>query len=330
MSYEEFIKQWNDESITYFELTTSGSTGQPKPIQLHKKFLIESAKQTAQALNLSSEKALVCIPANKVGGFMMRVRSVVLGFECEEIEPVSNPMTQLDFDHDYTFVSLIPLQIKIILRNKESRDKLNRFSNILLGGGPIDNTLLAEIELLKPSVYHTYGMTETYSHIALKKLNQPNKQEYFECLPHVQVSLNENSCLCIKSPFYSELIQTNDLAKIHSDGIFEIIGRADFVINSGGIKVIPEQLEELISATQKLSSNFAISSIEDNELGEKIVLVIEDNMQDISSLLLEFKSTLPKYITPKLIVFLDKIPLTETGKINRLQLRNIIKQQAKT
>lgn len=326
MNYKEFVKQWEDETLTFFELTTSGSTGIPKPIKLYKNHLIESANQTANALKLTNENILNCIPVNKVGGFMMRVRSIVLGFDYEEIKPVSNPMTQLQKDHDFTFISLVPMQIKAIVKDKISLDKLNRFSHVLLGGGPIDKGLLSEIEKLKHSIYHTYGMTETYSHIALKKLNNPNKQKHFECLPNVQVSINENSCLCIKTSFYTELIQTNDLATLNSDGTFDIIGRVDFVINSGGVKINPEKVEELISECKFLKSNFAISCVQDEEFGEKIVLVIESEILNHGNLLNELKEILPMYSAPKEIVYINVLPLTSTGKINRPMLKNLIKQ----
>ncbi|MCK9481968.1 MAG: AMP-binding protein [Bacteroidia bacterium] len=323
MNYVEFCKLWDDETMTGFQLKTSGSTGEPKPILLEKKWLEYSAKQTQQTLGITSGKIFCCIPTDKVGGFMMMVRARVLGLGFEYAEPSSDPMTNLVFNHDCTFISLVPLQLKAILENLESVQKLNRFSHILIGGGPIDDNVVAALQTLRPAIYHTYAMTETYSHIALRRLNGAKAQKRFYPLPNVKVQLNESTCLQIQTQF-SALIDTTDLAHIYPDGSFEILGRADFVINSGGIKILPERVEKLIAESRIVPFAFVISSKPDSRLGEKVVMVCNQDTKLPLNTLQTLKKQLPKYHNPLEIILVTDIPHTNNGKPDRKKLKQLL------
>ena len=322
--YHAFCKQWDDPEFDGFLLTTSGSTGNPKPFTLYKKWLAWSALQTAQTIGLSKNDSIYCcIPTNKVGGFMLYVRAKVLQCELFESSPQANPMLPLDKNHAFTFVSLLPYQLFHILKDFSSLEKLNRFRFVLVGGADIEESLVSKLQKLKPQFYHSYGMTETYSHIALRKLNK-GFQSHFYPLPSVEVSQQlTNQSLIIKAPFCTDGLQTNDVVTFNSDGGFVVEGRADNVIVSGGIKLFPEKIEKMIQSLGMMNGiDFAISSQKHPALGEQVVLVA--NKVEINNLLATLKAHLPPYMAPKKWISIPELPFTLTGKINRAKLKELL------
>lgn len=322
----DFLKFWFKEKYK-FKISTSGSTGLPKNIKLSKFALLESAKQTIDFLNLEKENIYCCISIEKIGGLMMIVRALTGNYDITITNPVADPMEELDINHKFTFVSLVPYQLNSIINNSESFAKLNRFRTILVGGAEINKDILEKVERLKPNIYHTFGMTETCSNFALKKLNN-GKWNYFKPFPDVLLKLDKNGVLSVKGKqTENKWIKTNDIVKIYSDG-FEFIGRNDFIINTGGFKVSPEYIElkisEIINPLNK-NSVFYISSKSDKNWGEILVLVhhckdIFEN-PDILSVL---KSKLEKYEMPKKFVFIGDFPLNQSLKIDRKKLKDII------
>lgn len=323
----EFLTRWISGGKE-FEIQTSGSTGKPQKIILKRKWLETSALQTIGLLNLWEENVLCCLPTFKIGGLMMIVRSLAGGFNINIYEPKANPMEDISSNHTFTFVSLVPSQLITILSNDNSIEKLNRFKNILLGGSGISSEVLQKIKLLKPNVYHTYGMTETCSHIALKKLNNVT-WPHFRPNPYVEVMTNENGLLSVKGfQTGSEWIHTNDIVKIYDNGDFDFVGRADFVINTGGFKVFPEQLEQQIKHifnTQNWLADVVITSIPNEKWGDEIILVI-NREPDVSHLeiLKVLKPDLKKHELPKKVLFVKNIPLNESGKIDRPKLGKLV------
>ncbi len=313
--------------VKEFEISTSGSTGETKNIILKREWLEVSALQTINLLNLWNEKVLCCLPIYKIGGLMMIIRALIADFDIQIIEPKSDPMAEIDIDHLFSFVSLVPSQLKIILESPESVVKLNRFKNILLGGADINNQLLLGIQTLRPNVFHTYGMTETCSHIALKKLNN-NAWASFKPNPFVELKTNSNGLLSIKAyQTGNEWVDTNDVVKLYPNGSFDFLGRADFLINTGGFKVFPEQLEIKIKNILNKNNwdiNLAITSIPNDKWGEEIVLIFINNLHSDSEIFEVLRPILKNYELPKRIVKIESIPLNEGGKIDRLELRNII------
>lgn len=314
-----------------FEMTTSGSTGVPKKIILKRKWLETSALQTINLLSLWNEKVFCCIPVNKIGGLMMIVRALAGGFDIEIVEPSSNPMLQLSDKHDYTFISLVPYQLSKILEDKESILKLNRFKNILLGGASLNENLLNVIESLEPAIYHTYGMTETCSHIALKKLNH-GRMPHFKPNPDVDFKTDSQGILSVRGfQTGSEWVNTKDIIYMYPDGTFDFLGRSDFMINSGGFKVFPETLEFNISKILKqhgIESELLISSKEHVELGEQVVLVIHNSVSQSSETLLNLlRPKLEKHELPKLVHKLSSFPVNDGGKIDRMAIKTILKQE---
>jgi len=244
-----FFKDWFDEK-DFVEVKTSGSTGIPKVIQLQKSHMINSAMATGSFFNLSEKTtALLCMSPNFIAGKMMLVRALILGWHLDVVEAVSNPLK--DSEKQYDFTAMVPIQLK------NSLTDIYKIKQLIVGGGVVSKELLNEIQSVKTAIYATYGMTETITHIAVKKLNKfaggidnsnvissAVEKSYYQILPNITIATDQRGCLVINAPkVSSEEIITNDLVEIISDNEFNWLGRIDGVINSGGIKLIPEQIE---------------------------------------------------------------------------------------
>ncbi len=301
-----FLKDWFSNS-TEITAQTSGSTGTPKQISIPKQSFIESALNTCKFLNLDrNTHALLCIPVKYIGGKMMVIRALTQGYNLWVEEPSSAPLK--NFKHTVDFLAITPMQAQQIVI--DSPKELEQIEQVIIGGGAVTQSFINEIKSFKNNFYSTYGMTETVSHIALKRLNGSHKSDSFEVLPSYSVSLNKESSLVIDCPsLLSGKLITNDIAELTSKG-FKWLGRKDNVINSGGIKISPEAIEEKIKANYP-DLEFYITSKKDKTLGEKVVLITEKEIE------IDFKNLdLEKYEIPKEIV-IKPINKTETGKIKR-------------
>ena len=264
----EFLLQWQENSKT-ITLKTSGSTGRPKTIIIEKQAMVNSAIATGSYFNLKpTNKALLCLPAHYIAGKMMLVRSLVLGLELDSIEPKSN--LEIDINKQYQFTAMVPMQLE------KNINKLNNIKTLIVGGAKVSSVLQSNLQTLKTAIFETYGMTETVSHIAVKHLNNPDNNLNFKVLPNINISQDNRNCLVVEAPnICDEKIITNDIVKVHSKNEFEWLGRFDNIINSGGLKVFPEQIENVLY--HKINNRFFIASEKDNTLGERVVLVIEGN-----------------------------------------------------
>jgi O-succinylbenzoic acid--CoA ligase len=309
----DFIKHWLGDVQT-FTLTTSGSTGTPKEIALTRSQLIHSAQRTIKALSLSADDtALICLDTKYIAGKMMLVRALEANMKIVAAEPSSNPIKNLSVQPD--FAAFVPLQLDEIFKDESSVRKLNQFNSIIVGGTSVSTTLLEKIKTLSCAVYATYGMTETVSHIALQKLNGADAQDHFETLPGIKIRTDERDCLVLSLPDFREPVITNDIVKIIDHSGFKILGRYDNVINSGGVKLMPETIEKKLSPLLT-NQDFFVAGIPDDRLGQKLVLIIEGKQQELPARL---KLALATYEIPKEIFYLDEFVRTETQKINRLQ-----------
>ena len=295
----KFLLDWlNNESFVLVK--TSGSTGIPKQIVLQKSARIASAKATGLFFNLIPKStSLLCLSANYIAGKMMLVRAITLGLHLDTIDPTSAPLTT----KKYNFIAMVPLQVQ------KSLSKLHLVDNVLIGGTKVSYSLSESILKTNCNAFESYGMTETISHIAIKKIGEL----YFTVLPNVTISMDERSCLVIEAlELFKEKIITNDIVEIQNATQFVLKGRIDNVINSGGIKIFPEEIEELIG--KHISVPFFIGSKPDEILGERVILVIEAKPFSIEN---NVFSELSKYQIPKEILFLESFVRTETQKINR-------------
>lgn len=321
----DFIRSWLLGTET-FTLQTSGSTGEPKIIHVTREQMIASARMTIEALSLRSGMcALICIDTNYVGGRMMLVRSLVADMQMVIVDPTADPFAKLKSEGAYDFAAMVPLQIHSVLGSKRPQN-LSRISTIIIGGAALSADIILRLQEFSCRCYATYAMTETISHVALKRLNGDQQQESFEGLPGIQFSLDSRSCLVIKAPFLPAAIVTNDIVELASPTTFSWIGRYDNVMNSGGVKVIPEKIEQqLLPVIQqyKFVKGFFVSSLPDERLGQQVVLVIEsDNIPPkklLEKLSAELFIALPRYEVPKQILFSTTFSLTPTGKYNRVK-----------
>lgn len=312
-----FLSEWNNSSPT-IEVQTSGSTGTPKRMQVRKDQMINSARMTCDFLGLKKgDKALLCMPLQYIAGKMMVVRSLVADLDLIVREPSGHPMTEIDVP--LRFAAMIPLQVYNTLQVAEEKERLSQTDILIIGGGSIDKELEQQIRQLPNQIYSTYGMTETLSHIALRRLNGPDASDYYTPFSSVKLSLSPDNTLVIEAPLVAEApLITNDVAELLPDGRFRILGRKDNIINSGGIKVQIESVEEQIRTI--LSHDFAITSVPDAKFGEVIVL-LTTVPEEI--LLKETFEVLQKYQRPKHILTVNAIPLTGTGKIDRATCRRL-------
>jgi o-succinylbenzoate---CoA ligase len=296
-----FILQWLDASDVVF-LQTSGSTGVPKKIEVKKSAMVQSAKATGAFFDLKAgNTALNCLPIQYVAGKMMLVRALVLGLEIDLVEASSHPLE--NNPKKYDFVAMTPMQAH------NSLAAIKNCRTLLIGGAKINATLEENLLQIPTNIYETYGMTETVSHVALRKVGE----KVFTILPHVQISQDDRKCLIINAPKLSDnAIITNDLVEIISETQFTLLGRFDNIINSGGIKLIPEQIENKI--VNHIKQRFFIMGSPDVLLGEKVVLVVEGAPMQIDRAIFE---SLEKYEKPKEIIFMEKLHETSNGKIIR-------------
>jgi len=312
-----FLLDWLDKH-DYIIVKTSGSTGKPKELKILKQTMVNSAIATGNFFNLRpGQKILNCLPSNFIAGKMMIVRAIVLGLELDMIEPAALP--RIDYEKDYDFCAFTPMQLKNFAKY------LKRIKTVIVGGGQVSNTIKDMIKDKKPVVYETYGMTETVSHIAVRKLNNFTESEIsssnnFKTLPNVTVSQDERGCLVVNAPkLTEEEIVTNDIVKIISNTEFEWLGRYDNVINSGAIKLYPEVIEKKLQ--DEIEEEFFISSIPDETLGEKLVLVVETNEESLDTSVFE---CLDKYEKPKDVYYIPKFAQTSSGKIHRKKTLELI------
>lgn len=298
----EFLLDWLDNSPN-ISVQTSGTTGMPKMLQISKNAMVQSALATGAFFDLRPKHtALCCLPVRYIAGKMMLVRAFVLGLEIDVVEANSFPLAQANKKYD--FVAMVPLQVE------NSLPKLALCRILLVGGAKIATSLKNELLAKKLAIFETYGMTETLTHIAVKRI----EEAFFRVLPDVIISTNELGCLCIDAPkIASETIVTNDLVHIINDQQFEFLGRVDNVINSGGIKLIPEQIEAKLS--EKMLFPFFVAGVLDEKLGEKLVLVVEDYLK--KPMLADDFTGLKNYEKPKETYFLDAFIYTDNGKIKR-------------
>lgn len=300
-SLGDFLIDWFDDK-SFIEMNTSGTTGTPKLIKIKKEAMVSSALATGDFFDLQpGNRVLHCLPVDYVAGKMMFVRAFILGLDMDFVEPNSNPLQYNDAKYDFT--AMVPLQAK------NSAAKLKNIKKIIVGGVKIHKSLEEKLLSLPSKVYETYGMTETITHIAAKRVGE----KAFKTLPNVTVSLDENNALVVHAPLLNaDPIVTNDIVELVSDTEFVWLGRLDNIINSGGIKLMPEKIEEKLSSS--IPRRYFVSGQPDTVLGEKVVLYVEGAPMQIEDAVFD---VLDKYEKPKEIIFVPAFEVTATGKIIR-------------
>lgn len=337
MTLQEFLSEWNNDS-PLLRVHTSGSTGKPKPIWVEKQRMLNSARITCDFLGLQKhDTALLCMPLDYIAGKMVVVRTLERGMQLLSVKPSGHPLSseslqQLENpERPITFAAMVPLQVYNSLQIPEERKRLMQIKHLIIGGGAIDEKLSEELKNFPNAVWSTYGMTETLSHIALRRLNGPQATEWYTPFEGIEVCLNHEKCLTIHAPAVcNQTLITNDIAELQTFKTdenevfvrFRIIGRKDNVIDSGGVKIQIEEVERTLKP--HLSGDFAITSITDEKFGEAVVLLTTLTGTTIVDTIC--KKILPKFWQPRHIFHTNNIPQTETGKPARANIRQLARQ----
>ena len=324
----DFCQKWLSGQQEFI-VKTSGSTGEPKPIILTRNQMIASAKLTGKTFGLQAgDSALVCLNVDYIGGMMMLVRGMELGLKLTVVEPSGNPF-QLTNNQVFNFYAFVPLQMQNLLEIEKNKITLNCAKAIIVGGAAVNDVLEKEIQNLEVPVYSTYGMTETVSHIAIRRMNGVKKSNNFQVLEGVKIGLDERNCLnIVAEASNNDLIQTNDIVEILNGNEFKLIGRFDNIINSGGVKIQLEKVEKLIENEIKILTlnRFFTYGIADTKLGQKLVLIVEGEEVKTEIKELFFKNIqeiLSKYEIPKDVYFVKSFVETQTGKIDKKRVMAI-------
>lgn len=311
-----FLAEWYNES-PLLKVHTSGSTGTPKELWVEKERMMNSARLTVSFLGLKAgNSALLCMPLPYIAGKMVVVRSIITGLNLMVVTPCGRPLQNIT-EIPY-FAAMIPMQVFNSLQHPEDREKLMQIRHLIIGGGAIDKNMAEELKSFPNAVWSTYGMTETLSHIALRRLNGSDASEWYTPFDNVSLSLSDEGTLIISAPSVNpETLITNDIVEFNDKGQFRILGRKDNTINTGGVKVQIEQVEEKLSHYLSEGS-YMITSVPDAKFGEKIVMLISHEIDTDNAI-----NNLPPYWRPKNIIIIPELPLTGTGKPDRAKAKAI-------
>ena len=323
MTLEEFLAEWNKDSETIL-VHTSGSTGKPKPMYVEKKRMLNSARITCDFLGLCpGDTAFLCMSLDYIAGKMLVVRSLERKLNLVSVNPSGHPLKDIVLSFDKpSLAAMVPLQVYNSLSVPAEAEKLRNFTHLIIGGGAIDDELSKSLQTFPNNVWSTYGMTETLSHIALRRLNGDKASEWYTPFDSVKVSQNEEGCLVIDAPLVHDgKLITNDIVEL-KNGQFRILGRKDNVICSGGIKIQMEEVERTLKPY--MESAFIITKRSDKKFGEIVVLITENNnIAEVESIC---KRVLPKYWCPHYYLHVEHVPLTETGKPARAKALSLAKE----
>ena len=330
MTVEEFLAQWNDASPT-MEVRTSGSTGTPKLIYIEKERMRASARMTCDFLGLKpADTALLCMPLDYIAGKMMVVRALERNMKLLSVEPSGHPLadnTLSDLNEGIVHLAaMVPLQVWNTLRVPEERERLHHIKHLIIGGGAIPQELEQELRTLPINVWSSYGMTETLSHIALRRISE----DYYSPLPGISLSQDQDDCLIINAPaLCAQTLYTNDIVRFHGKDRFQVIGRRDNTICSGGIKIQIEQVEAWLQSIG--IDNIMVTYREDKVLGQALVYLTTDKI-DTDMLRKSVPTDTPnsKFWLPRHIVKVSSLPLTPTGKPDRATAKQLAEEQGTT
>ena len=330
-----FIDEWNNDSA-YVEVKTSGSTGEPKRMLVEKRRMLNSARITCDFLGLKpGDTALLCMSTDYIAGKMMVVRSIERGLKLIEVPPCGHPLNNVQCsmvrsssaglqgkNGQLAFAAMVPMQVYNSLQVPEEKERLMAIRHLIIGGGAIDEAMEAELRTFPHAVWSTYGMTETLSHIALRRISGPEASEWYMPFPTVKLSTTDEGCLVIDAPeVCAQTLTTNDIVELKSDGRFRIRGRKDNVICSGGIKIQIEEVEQFLKKYMRVP--YIISKRKDEKFGEIVVLLTEGDTAEAQTIC---QQVLPKYHQPKVYLHVNQIPLTETGKPARKRAEELAKK----
>ena len=317
MNLEDFLTLWRSDAPT-LTVHTSGSTGAPRPLEIEKARMRSSARMTTDFLELTAaDTALLCMPLRYIAGMMMVVRAEVAGMRLISVVPSSHPLAGLHEVPD--FAAMVPAQVFETLRVPVERELFCQIRHVIIGGGALDTQLENELRTLPNHVWHSYGMTETLSHIALREIS-PQWKDSFLPLPGIRVQSNADGCMVIEAPhLVSHPLVTHDIAAFRSDGSFRILGRTDNVICSGGIKIQIEEVEAALRPT--FGDTIQVTSAPHPKFGEMVVYLTTQTKDDETLLTILRRIVSNPYWLPRRILHVKALPRTGTGKPDRAKAK---------
>lgn len=309
-SLTNFRAQWLDDK-GFIVAHTSGSTGTPKEIHLPKADMVSSARATNHFFGITADAVLALpLSLDYIAGKMMAVRAFEAGCRLLQL-PVSNRFTIAE---SVDLLSVVPSQLECLLAQPQAPQLVR---NLLIGGAPLSDDLRRRVVAAGFNAYIGYGMTETCSHVALQRLDSNGT---YTAMPQVQFAVDHRNCLVIRSDRFTwkELI-TNDVVELISHTQFRWLGRADHVINSGGVKIHPEQVEALIRRQLPDLPPFYLIGKPQPTLGSEVVIVIEATQPEADTILRRIAAlNLPRYAHPRQAIAVASLPRTPNGKLRRL------------
>jgi o-succinylbenzoate---CoA ligase len=311
----KFILEWLDDK-DYIIQNSSGTTGTSKELHLSKKSMTISAQNTCDFFDIQfGNSAVFCLPVDYIAGKMMIVRAFIGGLNLLITEPTSMP--DLTGFGKIDFCAMVPLQLYNSLNSVET---IRNIKKLIIGGAEIRPELEIILHDMPNEVYGTYGMSETCSHVAIRRLSGNKFERYYKAIPGVTFSVDKRNCLNIKADYLENEVNTNDVVDLIDNHTFRWIGRYDNLINSGGVKIVPEEIETLISKNTGLDC--AIIGIPDVQLGMKLILILEKGRSDITPDEIRnlLKDELPKHVQPKDIIIVDQLPRNSSFKVDRRKL----------
>ncbi|HIU17165.1 MAG TPA: AMP-binding protein [Candidatus Avidesulfovibrio excrementigallinarum] len=315
----DFLTEWYADAPTV-TVQSSGSTGAPKIMHVEKTRMQASARMTCSFLGLTpGDTALLCMPLRYIGAKMMVVRALEAGLDLRAVDPSGHALHGVTPAPD--FLAMTPAQVFSSLEKEDEAETLRQTKHLIIGGSAVDDTLVHRLSEFPHGVWSTYGMTETLSHIALRRLNGPGASEWYTPFAGVSLRLSSEATLAIKAPAVcAEEIVTNDLAEFDATGRFRILGRKDNTINSGGIKLQIEAVEAQLLPTMPCA--FQIVPAPDAKFGEVVAMLVEEHRDDWRP----YMAHLHPYARPKHVFTVSALPRTGSGKPDRAAAKAMICQ----
>ena len=290
------------------EAHTSGSTGTPKPITLSHELVRDSAWRSIRHFGLTADSHLhLCLSPDYIAGKMVIIRALEACCSLSWEPASSHP--RLNAPKPITLLSIVGTQLPGLQQLKE-HGNLPSIKHLLLGGAPLTAAQRTLALTLADEAWESYGMTETASHIALRHVDDP----WFYPLDSINLGTDDRGCLRIELP-HSEPLLTNDIIEFQPDTQgFRVLGRADNVIITGGLKVHPEQVEALLAPY--FHGDIMLTSVPDPKWGQLLVLQTESTTipTDWDTLV---ATLLPPHQRPRRIEQVPSLPRTSNGKLRR-------------
>ncbi|MCF0204107.1 MAG: AMP-binding protein [Muribaculaceae bacterium] len=317
----DFIEEYlNDNDFVLAH--TSGSTGEPKEVRLLKSDMRASASLTNEFFGINKASVLyLCLSTKYIAGKMMIVRALEAGAQLIEEEPSNTPLAKYDGRMLITMLACVPSQIGYLINNPE---KLQIVKHLIIGGGKLNPRTERWLAEYGVNAHKTFGMTETCSHVALSEVAREDMP--YKALGEVCFDVDDRQCLVINAPHLScKQIITNDVVSLVSDTEFVWHGRFDNVINSGGVKLFPEEIErKLVGILPNV--RFYVKGMPSEKWGEEPVIMLEytslpagtEKHGDVQPALIEkMRKVLPPHSIPRRYIAVPKFDEASNGKIRR-------------